>query len=243
MIAGLPVTVHVDQASLAKLNATLGELVNKTKRNMAGAVRQAMILALRSASRATRPGTSMKPSQLPDQYRYRNMGPWPDSIGYWYYHTVKRLSANVLDWHVQTIKLTQHAKSRPDFVQAGRAIWKWNTRKNNERVPIPYWGAKFDKTDRRFRIPHAGAAKAGWILAIGKLGALDGTDATYNGQRDTNRVQVVQRPDAARIRVDNLVKYVAKTSPQSATVGIRSAEAQMRHILQKEIDKLNRTTI
>ena len=93
-------------------------------------------------------------------------------------------------------------------------------------------GETVAKTDRRRKIPYAGAAKSGWRKALRTLGEGKGSQGG-TGQdlgMSENRGGEITRTIVTKLmtEIENLVSYAPKTAPTSAIIGVQKATNRMK---------------
>ncbi|MPN58643.1 hypothetical protein SDC9_206351 [bioreactor metagenome] len=105
---------------------------------------------------------------------------------------------------------------------------------------------KRDKTHKEGRIPHPGAAKAGWLHGLRNLpggyrkeGNLPEWAVALRNKNLVN-VAVVHGDGTYGIMIENLVKYIQKISPNAAAIAMRSAASRMEKAVQAEINKVEK---
>jgi hypothetical protein len=133
-------------------------------------------------------------------------------------------------------KLSPRSAAKRGMSRVEHAFKGWNKKSGGWKL-IPYFGKQssgFDPKTRGGKIPGYGAAKAGWIHALRKLGKSG--DA---GERQGDYSAV--RRGIESLSVTNLVRYVGRTSPRAAETGVRSAERRMWKSYEKRIDQIIRS--
>jgi hypothetical protein len=113
----------------------------------------------------------------------------------------------------------------------------WDRKLRATRM-VAYTGTavgKYDKGSRIGRIPHYGAAKIGWLKALGRI-------PTSKPQREEGdqwipspRVETVKSKELYGFTIENLVKYVSIISPEAAAIAMRKTANRMERIIEKKI--------
>jgi hypothetical protein len=201
----------IDQRELDKDIRKLGNTLDRVSRIMGKDVneliKQTAIFSLQSATKATKPGSTSKVSKLPKKFRFRPLVKIPASFGFYY----SRDGETVF----KTKEKLNLRKAENAGIKALKGIKFWN-KKTKSFGYMPYIGEKRDESDKRFKIPGAGAAKVGWLKALKKLNKKAIDVGTNRGGKPFNRVFIRQ----GLIDITNLVKYASKTSPNAARVGL-----------------------
>lgn len=249
------ITAEIDPADIARLSRVFERAQTELKKDIRDLTRQAMIFAIQSAAKATGPGTASSPSKLPDQYKFRRIIKYPGSDFRYAYR--KRNGKEGMFTTAKRISRKQVEKRGLRLLK--RNIEIWDRRLYCTRM-VPYFGTatgKYDKKSRVGRIPHYGAAKAGWLKALGRLpkaksafkmtlfelaeSALKAAaDAAENRYVPTPRVSEVKQKDSYGLIVENVVKYVTIISPNAAPEAMRKTANRMEKIIQAAADKAAR---
>lgn len=208
------ITAEVSQSDLERLAQLFRQVESTVHRETPALIRQSIIFALQSATKATKPGTRSKLSTLEKKYRFRPLVPLSGN----FYHDPA--TGNVFDAGRQ-LSRGEVAKRGLKKVTKGIKIWD---RKANRFIVRPYAGTKVDTSDPLFKIPNAGAAKAGWLMAYRRL---SGKAADLGGIR-ANLAAV--KISSVMAEVVNKVRYVSTISPDSAAAGVAAARARMEKI-------------
>lgn len=222
-------TYRVSQTSLRDLKAAMFLLERNTARTQVSLNNQAAILAINSATKATEPGKKAKVSKLQMKFKLRPLVKMPPGETWYRY---ERKDGKVYIWRPPALLPKQKGLTR-----VTKAVKIWG--KKEKRWKYSPWLGPRDKSAKIFKIPHYGAAKAGWLGGLKDFNKL--SDVGPNKGRLTRVVRGTVKKDPT-IEVSNLVKYLILISPLSADIGMRSAGRQMRHIAVRAIAKLERRT-
>jgi hypothetical protein len=251
-------TITINPQEIARLEKTLTLIEKATGKSMKDLNRQGMIYALQSAAKYTKPGMTAKVSKLPQKYKFRplvsaksvNLHAWimpsgkiwydPDSDAAKRYFYV-RPSGAIFSTPSPLNKSRRGDASRvKPLKKVSKAIKKWNKQKNDWSY-IPYDKAKRDLSDKRFRIPHAGAAKGAWLHSLPKLGGFADLGALHRSTRPLSVMTEKNSFIEQYINVVNNVDYTSITSPASASTGIRKANNRLVGAYQKKLEKIVNT--
>ena len=226
----MSITAEIPPGEIDKLKTVLDRISGELKKSSADILRQAMIFAIQSAAKHTKPGLKT-PSKLQDKYKYR---PIVD------YHSKVPLYINDSSGYVFSTK--EKVKSK-NVRRITRAFRYWD-KKNGKKGFLPYYGTgkkKYDKETRRGKIPHAGAAKAGWLKALNRLPQAPGYSDAGAETGTAMPIVIESRSDSQHgISVENVIRYIGKTSPNAANIGLRSATSRMIGAYKKKISDLEK---
>ena len=190
-------------------------------------IKQTGVFAVQSAVKLTEPGNGSNLSKLPVKHRFRPLVRIPEGHGY--YYTRDGSTIFKVDKPINTrLKRNQGVK------RVTKGIKNWS-KKQRRFTYIPYIGTKRDTSDPRFKIPFAGAAKAGWLKALPKLGNAKSIDIG-NNKRGGKRYSKV-RKSRGFLEIHNMVSYVSKTSPNAARGAVRKASNRMRKIWIPKVER------
>lgn len=232
------ITMTVNKADIERLRTTLQSIVANTRKKMPDLLKQAFVFAVQSATKATHPGTASRPSKLAKRYRIRPIIKGLTQFGGFYFYRYIDRSGNPQAFRSDrliTRTVTKSGKPRKSgllqLVTTGVKYW---SKRIHGWDAMPITGAaRSIATERKLRIPHYGAAKAGFILMLRALGKPAETDG------ENGRLATVLKNfgDTAWIKGTNEVSYAVKTSPQAASEGIRKAANRMDAIWLKQLGK------
>lgn len=219
-------TIDIPQSEIDRLKTVLDKISGELKKSSASIIRQSMIFAVVSAAKETHPTRTKLPSKLPLKYRYRPIARPPVEI--W----------QSSDGEIINGSRPQKGKWR----KITRAIQIWDKRDGGFSY-LPYFGkatGKYDKELKIAMIPHAGAAKAGWLKALNRLPSSRETfsDASTGSLQPIVTETTSQNMHA--IIVENIVRYIGITSPNAAARGLQSATNKMIGSYQKKIAELDK---
>ena len=191
------------------------KVLNKDKEKL---IKQAGIFAVQSAVKLTEPGRTAKVSKLPKKFKFRPLVRIPDNFGFYY------TSGNGKIFKKKTA-LTRSELRKGGIKRVYKGIKMWSNRRKGFTY-VPYLGTKRDESDKRFKIPYAGAAKVGWLKSYQQL-SKKSVDVGQNkaGKRYS---RVTRSPGL--LEIVNLVSYASKTSPEAARIGVRKARKRMEKI-------------
>lgn len=222
--------IAIDQAKFDRDVKNLEKILNQTvtvlKKDMPKIIRQASIFALQSAIAATPPGRTTRIKTLAQKYRFRPLVDMPESAGFWY------ATPTGARFKVPR-QLSKGEVKKRGLVWIKKGIKYWD-HKAKQWAYRPWIGGR-DLSKKVWKIPFAGAAKAGWIAGYRKLNGPKPTDMGDNSETRKPYTVVTQTPTMTSI--ENLVKYLAKVAPQSAAAGIHAAEAKMRHTYMPAVER------
>lgn len=218
----MKITAKLDQASRRKLNQSLQRIVKATEKNMKGLVKQTVIFFTQSVVKETGPGKS-KPSKLAKKYRFRPIEKMPENE-HWYVNKATNFLFNAGK------RLTG---KRAQGLRKAKGIKFWDKKKNAFGFMPTKATKKYDTSDKRTRIKHAGAAKAGWLGVLALMGK--GTEHTTINTRYS---RFGFSPDQTGAMLSNLVDYTRKRWPNAHRRALRKAENRMVKNAQKQIDKV-----
>jgi len=227
-------TVTVNQDDVKKLNKLLNFVAENTSRNMGSLVKQSAITALQSAAVATKPGTTASVKSLAQKYKFRPIVGMKSmhSKGQYFYQNIdtnKTFTTNnfiseqtLISKHLRIIKYAFKAWSKK--------LNSWNL--------IPYFGTKtsgYDTTAKGGKIPGYGAAKSGWLKALGIFGKPDNSGG--NVKSEVTKVDMNLSGKNPFASITNLVEYVSKIAPESARIGIAKATNRLEKVLIPKLSK------
>ena len=233
------ISADIDRRDLDRLQTAMDRAAEELGRDMRSLVKQASIWAIQSAARETAPSRASSPSRLPVRYRYRPISRYRGSVFIYaqndkiVFKTERRLS--------------KKSETRRGVRRVRRQIEIWS-RKSHSLISLPYLGSatgRYDRQSRIGRIPHAGAAKAGWLRA---LGLLPGSAPRVNtGELDpytpSPRVRVAARLSSYSIFIENTVRYIAQTSPNAARAAMSSTANRMTAMVNRLIERRNNSRV
>lgn len=217
-------TATIEAESWNRLERAMQILSQQCGRRISDIVQQASIMAIQSATKATHPSRASSPKTLPKGKRFRPLVAMPPD-SFWYVYESKKGQ--------KLFKAKQMITPRRDLKRVTKAVEVWSKRQQ-KMIYRPWIGPK-DESKKIFRIPHAGAAKAGWIGAYRRLGK---PGADTNGMDNLTTVQDFRTAFGRTINIINEVSYVSKTSPFSALEGLATASKRMLKTAEAGIDKL-----
>lgn len=226
---------EIDPRDIERLTRTIERAVldlDETTRDM---TRQAMVFAIQSAARETGPGKKPSPKKMENRFKYRKIVRYPGRDFRYAY----RKSDGKTGMFVTDKRISPRSRKERGLRLLTRNIEIWDRRLHVTRM-IPYFGkatTQYDKESSFGRIPHYGAAKAGWLKALGKLPGSKPEPLDQPQYVPTPRVSEVRRPDIYGLIVENIVKYVEAISPNAAGIAMRKTANRMEKIVQQKIDK------
>ena len=217
------VTARVNPSDVRKLTRMMERIAANTRKELPDLTKQSMIFALQSATKATEPGTSGKASKLPQKYKFRRLVKQPS--GSFYYINIK--TGFIFDAKQKPKRAKQRGLRRAKSIE----IW---SKKKGGFDYLPTAESKRNKSKKIFKVPHAGAGKAGWTSALKLLGK---PGDTGEEKKDLSRLAVAKNATAISMEVTNLVDYVAITSPESARKGLAAATKRIEKIYLPKLEK------
>jgi hypothetical protein len=225
------ISAEIPSSEIEKLAQVINIIERDLGKSSASILRQSMIFAVQSAAKATEPGRAGTPSKLPDKYKYRPITKYqPETPLY------------INDDTGFTFESAKRPKGR-NIRKITRAWEFWNKAKG-KMDHKPYKGtgkAKYDKENRFSKIPHAGAAKAGWLKALNRLPKAPGySDTGASTGKAQPIVQEIHSGEMHQILVENIVRYIGKTSPNAANIGLANATNRMIGSYKKKIAELEK---
>jgi hypothetical protein len=253
------VNISVNSAEVAQLDKTLLLIEKATGRSMRKLNRQGMVYVLQSAAKATKPGLTSKVSKLPLKYKFRplvsaksvNLHAWVMPSGkIWHnrdsdaarrYFYVRPSGAIFSTPSSLNKSRRGNANRVKPLKKVSKAIKKWS-KKKHDWTYLPYAGTKRDLSDKRFRIPHAGAAKGGWLYSLPKLGRYADLGGLHGKMRPLSVMTEKNSFTEQSIQVINNIDYVSITSPASAEIGLQKANKRIIGAYKKKLEQLTTTT-
>ena len=226
------VTFSPIEAEMKNLMQTLTKIENATTKPASAIIMQTSVFAIQSATKATEPGKSSTVKGLANKYKFRPLEKMVRIDGYWYSRPAN--GARVL-FKTKT-KINVRKKSNKHLKAVTRGI-KYLNKKQSRYTHMP-WEGKRDLSNKKFKIPHAGAAKAGWI---GNLRNLGKTAESFDSRRPVSNTIKKLNGNDPFIIMENLVEYITQQSPLSAKRGLKAAEQRMlktyKRVLEKAVTK------
>jgi len=217
--------IQIDQAQLNRDADRIFRAINRTakvlKMDVDLLAKITAIYAIQSATKATEPGSKGTVKGMAKKYRFRPLVDIPKGEGVYYltddgsiFKSPKALSSGVV------------RKRSLKRIKKGIKAW---SNKQKKFTYIPYPQGKKNESDPRFKIPFAGAAKAGWLSAYRRLDSKRQVDLGNDNKQSGKRYsRVVVSP--GRIQIENLVRYAGKTSPAAARIGLSKAASKLENV-------------
>ena len=194
-----------------RLNKLLDNVERVLKKDSDGLVLQTAVFALTSATKVTKPGDKSKISRMPKKFRFRPLVKMPDSAGFYYVTMDGTIFKN-------DSQISRKSMNRRKLKRVTKGIKVFN-KKQRGFTYIPWIGTK-DESDKKFKIPFAGAAKAGFLNGLKRLDKKP-VDLAETGRSRKRYTRVTRRHGF--VEIINLVAYAAKTSPGADRVGLHKA--------------------
>jgi hypothetical protein len=210
---------------IAKFTKTLDKIARVMDKDKDGLIKQTAIFAIQSAVKLTEPGTTSKVSKLPKKFKFRPLVTIPENFGFFYTDDAGRIFKT-------REKLRRNQLKDGKLRRVTKGIKTWN-KKRKSFLYIPYAGAKRDESDRRFKIPFAGAAKVGWLKSLKMLDRKPVDLGDNKGNKRYNRV--INRPGL--LEIVNLVSYASKTSPGADRKALAKATSRLEKIWLPKVDR------
>lgn len=218
--------VEVNQTDLNRLNKLLEFTAKHTSRNMGSLVKQSAITAIQSAAKATKPGEQASVKSLAMKYKLRPLFAVQSVLGGKQMYQLP----NGKTFQTENV-ISKNTQQKKGLRQIKRAFQAWS-KKENRWSFIPYLGVKGGKYDadaKGGKIPGYGAAKAGWLKALGSFGKPENLDG--NLKKPVSKVETQLSGKNPFALIQNLVAYISKTAPQSAQIGIQKATNRLEKVL------------
>ena len=227
-------TVKVNEDDIKRLNKLLNFVADNTNRSMGSLVKQSAITAIQSAAVATKPGTQANTKNLAQKFKYRPIVGMKAmfSKGQYFY---KNIDSNKTFTSDNFISEPTLIKKHLRLVKYAFKAW---SKKANKWILIPYFGTKssgYDPETKGGKIPSYGAAKAGWLKALGFFGKPENTDSNIKSQVTKVNMNLTGKNPFAIIT--NLVEYASKINPESARIGIQKATNRLEKVLLPKLSK------
>ena len=227
-------TVKVNQDDVKRLNKLLNFVADNTSRSMGSLVKQSAITAIQSAAVATKPGTQANTKSLAQKFKYRPIVGMKAmfSKGQYFYKSIDTGKTFTSDNFISEPTLI---KKHLRIVKYAFKAW---SKKQNKWSFIPYFGTKssgYDPSAKGGKIPGYGAAKSGWLKALGLFGKAENTDNNVKGQVSKVNMNLSGKNPFASIT--NLVNYISKIAPDSARIGIQKATNRLEKVLLPKLSK------
>jgi len=226
------INVKIDPNDWNRLFNGLNLVAQHTRKSVPDLLRQTAYFMLVSAAKATKPGTTSKLSSLPKKARFRPLVSIPSSKGF--FNKNSRTG-----FIFKTDRPIKKASSQ-GLERISKGI-KFFNKKTNSFDYIPYSGAT-KETDKKFKIPYAGAAKGGYLGALHSIGNTKGTDTKGlpPGKKYSTVWQGHKSADEFFIAIINEVEYAAKIAPQSADIGLKHGLNRSLKLMDKKLDEIAR---
>lgn len=206
----MKLTAKLDNAIVNRLNQALEKAVAMTGRGMKGLVKQATVFFTQSSVKETGPGKS-KPSRLAKKYKFRPVEKLPDGEDYY----INKSTGFLFN---AGKKLTG---KKAAGLRKAKGIKFWDKKKNAFGFIPTKATTKYDTSDRRAKIPHAGAAKAGWLGVLALMGK--NAENTTVGTK-YSRFGFAADKDTAGAVLANLVDYARKRWPNAHRRALKKTE-------------------
>lgn len=217
-------TYRVDATNALDLAHRLEDISAQTRRSVPSLIRQTFIFAVQSATKLTAPGDSSKVSTMAQKYRIRPKVRATQMLGRFFYSYAQGSKIFASD---TPIRFRPQA-DRPKAYSSALKFWD---KKTNSWGFMPAFGPS---SSRKEKIPHFGAAKAGFLHMLGKLGK----PADAGSERASLATVVDQlHGDTPSILGINEVTYAGKTSPGAAALGLNRALNRVTHAALNQISR------
>jgi len=223
------ISAEIPKIEFDKMRAVLDKVGSEVKKSSASILRQGMIFAVQSAAKETEPGKTQKPSKLQVKYKYRPIVKYKPDVPVYVDDTTGKYFESEFKQTAENIRKVTKA-------------WKYWDKKRHQWAYMPYTSTatkKYDKEASFSKIPFAGAAKAGWLKALNSLPTGNGYHDASTGTQQP-RVKEKHSGQDHEIIVENLIKYIAKTSPNAASMALSKATDRMIGSYKKKIDGLEK---
>lgn len=234
------ISAEISDHDIMRLRDTIERGAKELGVSAADLVRQASIFAIQSAARETGPGNAASPSKLAVKYKYRKIVKGTPGPLNWFRYRRLRDGRDIV---FQTANdISRRTQQKRGLKKMTRSVKVWS-KKQQQFVLRIYSGTatgKYDKESRIGRIPHYGAAKAGWLKALGRLPGSKPLKSEGDQWVPNPRISVTKQESTYQMVVENVVRYVDKISPQAAAVAMQKTANRMERIVQKRIDAQSR---
>lgn len=243
------VTAQLTQQSMNRLNQSLDEISTAINKDMAGLVKQSSVHFVRSVITKTGPSKSSI-SRMAQKYKYRpvvkaaeakiNAYQLPNGRTYniplgqkgFFY---QRDGGKIFSTPRPISRAKRRGYSRVKEVKKfPSAIKYWNKKKSAwDYIPTMKKG-KWDKSDKRAKIPNAGAAKAGWLGVLKQMG--QPAEAHGIGTRHS-RYSFRSSGSTSGAELVNKIDYAGKKWPFAVPEALKSTDNHIRGIYKNRINK------
>jgi len=224
----MSITGEIVHSDVQALNRSVKHIARKAGVKQNNLAYMAINFALQSAAKATRPGGGIKVRKLAKKYLYRPAEKMLDTTFFWY----KWVSGKGQSGFFKSDKKIRNRKDG-SIKKITRGIKFWNRKKQDwDYMPIEEPG-KYHPEKKRGKIPHAGLAKMGWLLSLKKLGK-PVEIPSFATPAGIARMNHRSTENEAVYEAFNEVKYISKTSPQSAVIGLRKAKNRIDNYYLKK---------
>lgn len=219
------VAVKVDKISWDEFNRRLQAISQYTTKSTPNLLKQAAIWFTQSVIKETPPSKSSTIRGIPEKYKIRPVVRMPGRN--WYVWAGKNGQRKLFKSE-NKIHLSKH----PEIMSVQSAVKFWD-KKNKDWGFLPFLGFKEEKSAKNRKIPHYGAAKAGWLYILRSMGK--GGDPEVSQCRHIPG-QLDQGGDGAKMwyKLTNLVGYAAKIAPDSVGIAMRKTVNRLEAVEYKK---------
>jgi hypothetical protein len=222
-------SVKVLPKDLRNLSWVLSEVDKKTDILAEDLLMQGGAFAVTSAAKATEPGNKSDPRKMAVKHRFRPIEKMVGISEFWY---KKETESGKTYFFKSSKNIRIRKKKNKGLKKLKKGIKFWNKRKKKFDYMPTESKKKYDKSDKRTKIKYAGVAKLGWLKSFSNF------KFNIDVKRRVSKLTKDFKGTNKGIRIDNLVEYVSKTSPQSVQVGLRAAAKRMMKIYKIKSDQM-----
>jgi hypothetical protein len=225
--------MSVDQKQLNRLVRLINKIEKTGQNSIFETIKQTSIFFAESASKETAPGKKQKPREMAQKHKFRKVvtisarKQKQSGLNHYFNLSTKK-------HFVSKAYYTPSRAQKMGLVRATKFLDAIN-RKTGKRMLLAHNPTKGKPSKRDRRIPFAGAGKWGWLSSKMKLNGKSGK--TGNISSKVGVVKVRKSGKNPFIKMINNVKYVSKTSPNSARIGLRKATNRLRRVYFPKLDK------
>lgn len=244
------IAAEIDPRDIERIKRAVERGAKELNRSSVNLVRQAAIFAIQSAAKETGPDRASSPSKMKIAHKFRRIVSYKN-IGYFSTALQRHVKDYRYGYKTAAGKTKLFPADKPispktlekrGLRELKRNIEVWDRRKR-ATLMIPYLGTattKYDKESKVGKIPHYGAAKVGWLKALGRLPG--GKPFTESGAEwiPSPRVESRKSEDTYELEIENMTSYVQKISPNAAAIAMHKTANRMEKIIEIEINRMEK---
>jgi hypothetical protein len=218
-------TATVNEMDVSRIDSLLKRILMATTKATPDLLTQAFVFAVQSATKATKPGPSGRVSTMAKPFKVRPIESLPAQAGHWYLWTKK-------DGSKRMIQIPREIRNSKNLSPVVRGIKRWDKKANSWA-----WWPTMQKgkyaSGKAGKIPNYGAAKAGFLHMLGKLGRPQDT-----GELRSSLATVSRRLSGLDQGITgvNEVSYASITSPDAAQIGLDKAASRLEHTYRRALE-------